>query len=445
MNYDLGGKPLPEPRVSPPEPPVAPRRSGRIIFWLVFLLLVAGAAALWRYHPWQKPAPATAASGSRSGGGRFNPDDAPQSVGVAQVVTGAMPEVVTALGTVTPLATVTVRTQLAGQLQQIAFTEGQMVKKGDFLAQVDPRPYEAALAQAQGTYGKDLALLNSAKVDLARYQTLAKQDSVAHQTLDTQAALVKQDEAQLIADQAAIDTQKLNIAYCHIAAPADGRVGLRQVDAGNYVQPADTNGIVVITLLDPISVVFSVPEDSLLRIMPRLNEGASLAVTAKDRADTTVLATGKVSTVDNQIDTTTGTVKVRAIFDNPKSVLFPNQFVNASLLVNTETGALLVPNAAVQRGAPGTFVYVVKPDNTVTIRKIAIGLNDSKNTVVTSGLQAGDTVVTDGVDRLREGAKVTVPDGTPVAADAGTADAAHPHPHHRRAAETPPASQAPSQ
>ena len=363
-------------------------------------LIVAVIVALVLWHPWSRP------SGGRQG---FNPANAPQSVGVASATSGDMPVVQTALGTVTPLATVTVQTQINGQLVDVGFREGQIVQKGDFLAQIDPRPYQAALAQAHGTLAKDQALLSEAKIDLVRYQTLWKQDSIAKQQVDTQASLLQQYQGQVITDQAAVDTQKLNLIYCHITAPVSGRVGLRQVDPGNYVQTTSSTGLVVITQLQPISVIFSIPEDGLSQVLPRMKAGAQLSVAALDRTDSHKIAEGTVSTVDNVIDTTTGTVKVRAIFENNDDALFPNQFVNARLLIDTMHNVVLVPNAAILRGAPGTFVYLVKPDNTVAVQKVTIGPNDGTMTAVTEGLKAGDVVVTDGTDRLKDGAHIRIP------------------------------------
>jgi multidrug efflux system membrane fusion protein len=289
---------------------------------------------------------------------------------------------------------------------QVGFTEGQLVKEGDFLAQIDPRPFEAVLAQAQGQLAKDTALYGQAQADLARYITLSKQDSIAHQQVEDQTFLVAQDKAAIATDQAMIDAAKLNTYYTHIVSPITGRVGLRLVDAGNYVQTTDPTGLVVITQLDPISVVFSTPEDNLPRITRRLNSGATLPVTVLDRSNVNKLATGTLTTFDNQIDTTTGTFKLRATFANPDNALFPSQFVNVRLLVDTVTGAVVVPNAAVQLGAMGSFVYVVKDDSTVAVRKIVTGAADATRTVVSEGLAVGDKVVIDGADRLRDGSKV---------------------------------------
>jgi multidrug efflux system membrane fusion protein len=283
-----------------------------------------------------------------------------------------------------------------------------MVNKGDFLAQIDPRPYQVALEQAQGQLAKDQALLKNSELDLTRYRTLVAQNSIARQTADTQVAVVQQNRGTVQADQAQVDTQKLNLTYCRIVAPVGGRVGLRQVDPGNYVQTSDPNGIVVITQLQPISVIFTLPEDSLQAVLRRVRGGQTLTVTAFDRSGTNRLDTGRLDTIDNQIDTSTGTVKLRATFDNPDQTLFPNQFVNIQLLVDTLRGADLIPNAAVQRGAPGTFVYVVKPDETVAAQPVTLGPGDDKRSVVTKGLEPGQLVVTDGADRLKDGAKVRV-------------------------------------
>ena len=396
-------------RVRVDEPLARPAQPGGVVShrprrsWvkrIVWLLLVAAivAAALW-YFPRPQIQPKEAARG-QSG--------APVPVGVAPVVKGDMPVTLSQLGTVTPLAMVTVKTQLSGYLVQVAFKEGQMVNKGDFLAQIDPRPYQVALQQAEAQLAKDQAALKNAQVDLQRYKTLVAQNSIARQTLDTQAATVQQQTAVVQADQAQIDTQKLNLTYCRIVAPVTGRVGLRQVDPGNYVQTSDANGIVVITQLQPISVIFTLPEDKLPAVARRVRQGATLNATAFDRSGTVKLDTGRLETIDNQIDTTTGTVKLRAFFDNADQALYPNQFVNIQLLVDTLQGADLVPNAAVQRGAPGTFVYVVKPDETVAAQPVTLGPGDDQRIVVTKGLEPGQIVVVDGADRLKDGAKVRV-------------------------------------
>jgi multidrug efflux system membrane fusion protein len=326
----------------------------------------------------------------------------------APVERGDLPIVLNALGTVTPLATVTVKTQIAGRLVSLGFQEGQLVKAGDFLAQIDPRPYQIALEQAQAQLVRDTALLNDARIDLARYRTLAAQDSIPRQQLDTQEYLVHQYEGTVRADEANVDSARLNLEYCHIVAPLGGRVGLRQVDQGNYLQTSDPNGIVVITQLQPISVIFTLPEDNVPAVVARLAAGAALPVTAYDRALTTKLATGTLLTVDNQIDTTTGTVRLRAQFDNRDTRLFPNQFVTTLLLVDTLKSTAIVPSAAIQRGAPGVFVYVVNDQRVVGLRPVKLGPTDGQRVAVSSGLDPGEHVVVDGADKLRDGAKVTL-------------------------------------
>ena len=387
--------------VAEPIAPVPPKRR-RWARPALALALAVAAVVVWRYL--ENPAPSTTEA-TRPAGAAGAPA---QTVRAAATASGQMPITIDALGVVTPFATVTVKTQIAGKLMEVGFKEGQLVEQGDFLAQIDPRPYQAALALAQGQLAKDSALYAQAQADLARYQTLSTQDSIARQQVEDQVFLVAQDKAAMAADQAQIDTANLNIAYCHIVAPVGGRVGLRQVDPGNYLQPSDTTGIVVIAQLDPISVVFSTPEDNLPPIAARLNAGATLPVTAFDRANVKQLATGTLTTYDNQVDVTTGTFKLRATFDNPDGVLFPNQFVNVRLLVDTLADAVLAPNAAIQLGANGSFVYVVGDDSTVAVRKVTTGPADATNTTIVSGLAVGENVVIDGADRLRDGAKVNV-------------------------------------
>lgn len=376
---------------------------GRTIRNIVIVLLAAG-ILVWIIRPSAQQQPA---------GGRFGAG-APISVNTAVVEKGDVKVVLNALGTVTPLATVTVLTQISGQLQHIGFQEGQMVKAGDFLAQIDPRPYQAALEQAQGTLAKDQALLKDAKLDMERYRKLVAQDSIASQQYDTQAALVQQYQGQVLADQASVDSARVNLNYCHIVSPVTGRVGLRQVDEGNYITPSSTtNGIVVVTQLQPISVIFTLPEDNILSIAKPVHNGAILTVAALDRGNTSVLANGKLTNIDNQVDTTTGTFKLRAQFDNSDESLFPNQFVNIQLLVDTLHDQMIVPTASVQRGAPGTFVYVANSDSTVSVRPVKLGVTEGEKQSVISGLKPGEIVVTDGVDRLRDGAKVTLPGNAP--------------------------------
>jgi membrane fusion protein, multidrug efflux system len=348
-----------------------------------------------------------------------NGQNGPVSVSVATAVSGDVQVNIPALGTVTPLATVTVRTQIIGTLQRIFFTEGQFVHQGDALAQIDPRPYEAALQQMEGNLKRDQALLADARLDLTRYENLVKEDSIAQQQLDTQRALVDQYVGTIEADEGQVKTAQVNLVYTHITAPVTGRVGLRQVDQGNYVTPGDTNGIVLLNQLQPITVIFTIPEDNVPAVMKRLHAGATLTVGAFDRTNATKIADGNLLTVDNSIDVTTGTVKLRAQFDNADSALFPNQFVNVQLLVDVLHDQVIMPNAAVRRGAPNgvttTFVYLVNPDRTVSVRPVTLGVVDGEKVAVTAGLKPGEVVVTEGGDRLREGAQVLLPSSAPVA------------------------------
>jgi len=380
------------------------RRRG---FWIVVgLVFVVG--VVW----WIRQAPQTERTG------RFGATGAPMPVVAATVDKGDVDIAFNALGTVTPLATVTIVSQISGQLTRVAFREGDMVKQGDLLAEIDSRPYEFALQNAQGQLARDQALLENARLDLSRYESLASQSAVPKQTLDTQRSLVAQYQGAVITDQAAIETQKLNINYCHIVAPVSGRVGLRLVDQGNYISTASSTGLVVITQLQPISAIFTMPEDNLPPIQKRLQANATLAATAFDRTGNTMLAAGTLTTLDNQIDTTTGTVKLRAQFANDDFALFPNQFVNIRLLVDVLRDATVAPVAAIQRGAPGTFVYLINPDGaSVSVRKVALGPGDATRVSITSGLSPGDRVVIDGADKLREGAKILLREQ---AGDAGT-------------------------
>lgn len=394
---------------------------------VIVLAVVLGLAFLVVKHIVQPPEQRSEArnrfnrGGGGFGGGRRNGNnnqDQAVAVATATVSTGDIQIRIPALGTITPLATVTVRTQISGQLQKIVFKEGQLVKQGEFLAQIDPRPYEAALAQAQGMLRKDQSLLADAKLDLKRFEELIKEDSVAQQQLDTQRALVEQYEGTIETDQAQIKTAQINLAYCHIISPVTGRIGLRQVDEGNYVTPGDANGIAVVTQLQPITAIFAIPEDNVGPIMQRLRSGAELQVEAYDRSNANKLAVGKLVTVDNQIDVTTGTVKLRAQFDNQDGALFPNQFVNIQLLQDTLHDQTIMPAAAVHRGAPNgvnsTFVYRVKDDSTAAVVPVKLGVADGESVGVVSGLSVGDVVVTEGGDRLRDGAQVELPANTPI-------------------------------
>jgi len=311
----------------------------------------------------------------------------------------------------------------------VAFTEGENVTQGQFLAQVDPRPYQIALEQYQASLAKDEAALAQARSDLARYHQLAAQDSISAQQVADQEFLVQQDEAATQVDQANIDNEKLNLVYCHITSPVAGRIGLRLVDPGNYVTSGSSTGLAVVTTISPTTVEFSVAQADLAPVLVRLGQGATLTATAYASDDSTKLEDGVLSAVDNQMDTSTGMVKLRATFANADGALFPNEFVNVHLLVNTLTDATLVPSPAVQSGAPGSYVYVVNPDDTVSVQNVTTGPTDGTNTVITKGVSPGDVVVTDGVDRLSDGAKVTVAI-TPTSAPSGQGKGKGRH-HHK--------------
>lgn len=333
----------------------------------------------------------------------------PNAIVAATVEKGAIPITFDALGTVAPLASTTVRTQIAGQLTQIAFHEGQAVQKGHFLAQIDPRPFEFALAQFEGQLRRDQALLRTAEDDLLRYRKLAAQASISKQQAENQEHVVEQFRGTIAIDQALVDKARLDVAYCRIVAPVDGRVGLRQVDLGTYLQTGDANGIVIVTQIRPITVIFSLSQDKLPAVAPRWRRGDKLSVSVFDSGYTMELARGALTAIDNQIDPGTGTVKLRAEFPNEDEALFPNQFVNARLLVEVVQDAALAPAAAIQHGAPGDFVYLVRPDDTVTLRTVKLGPTSGQLVAIVEGLAPGDRIVVDGADRLREGARVVQP------------------------------------
>jgi multidrug efflux system membrane fusion protein len=395
----------------PPIPESSPHRPHwlrRPWLWILVLCGLGAGAALYYYYPLGATTPAADGKAAGKGAGKGDPARQSAPVVAQAVVKGDLNIFLTGLGTVTPLATVTVKSRVDGQLMRVLFKEGQAVKAGELLAEIDPRPFQVVLTQVEGQAARDQSLLANARLDLERYKTLFTQDSIAKQQLDTQASLVQQYEAALKVDQGAIDSARLQLVYTRITAPISGRVGLRQVDAGNIVRAGDTTGLVVITQLQPITVVFTIPQDSLPLVLKRWQSGDKLPVEAWDREQKTRLATGALLTVDNVVDVSTGTVRLKAQFPNTDESLFPNQFVNIRLLVETQTDLTIMPAAALQRGSQGTYAYVVKDDQTVTLRPIKLGPTEGDRIAIASGLEPGERVVVDGADRLREGARVDV-------------------------------------
>jgi multidrug efflux system membrane fusion protein len=395
------------PRTPPSTTTFSPSASkSRWWAWLVLLVIVAG--VVWYYRGRNAEADAAAAGGKGPGGaaGMGAAGGFVVPVVVATATKGDLPVFLNGLGNVTAFNTVTVRSRVDGQIVKINFTEGQYVKEGDSLVEIDPRPYQVQLEQAQGQLAKDQAQLRDVQVDYERFKLLFQEGVIPKQQLDTQQAQVGTFEGAIKADNATIDNAKLLITYSHITAPISGRVGLRLVDIGNMVHATDTNGLLVITQLQPIATLFSLPQDQLPQVMARMKKGAPISVEAYDRDNTTKLATGKLLTIDNQIDTTTGTYKLKAVFDNARNELFPNQFVNVHLLVDTKKSVVLVPTTAILRGPQGTYVFAVGSDNKVKIHIVSLAETNGNITGVASGLNAGDVVVTDGQDKLQEGSKV---------------------------------------
>jgi multidrug efflux system membrane fusion protein len=390
----------------PPDPPAKAPRPGNRRRWvyIAVVLILAVGAFIWVRSP------ASPGSTQKSGSGKSGRGGAPAVTPVvaAKASTGNIGVYLTGLGAITPIATVTIKSRVDGQLMSVHFKEGDPVKQGDPLIDIDPRPYQAVLTESEGQLVRDQALLANARVDLTRYQTLLAQDAIPEQQLATQRALVTQYEGTVKNDEGLVDAARLNVTYCHITAPLSGVVGLRLVDPGNIIHAADTNGMLVITQIEPISVIFTIPEDQLGPIVQKMRAGQKLTVDAWDRDMKNELASGYLATLDNQIDQATGTLKLRALFDNAKHNLFPNQFINARLLQQEKTGVTLLPTTAIQRNTNDTYVYLVKPDSTVTVRTIKVGTTEADQSEIVSGLSPGDTVVMTGVDRLQEGSKVAV-------------------------------------
>ena len=383
------------------------RTAAKNHWWVWLLLLVIVGGGYWYYRGRNSQADAAGAGAKGPGGTAIGaPGSFVVPVVVAAATKGDLPVFLNGLGNVTAFNTVTVRSRVDGQIVKINFTEGQYVKEGDSLVEIDPRPYKVQLEQAEGQLAKDQAQLKDVQVDYERFKLLFQEGVIPKQQLDSQQAQVGTFEGAIKADNATIDNAKLQIMYSHITAPISGRVGLRLVDIGNMVHATDTNGLVVITQLQPIATLFSLPQDQLPQVMARMKKGAPITVEAYDRDNTTKLATGKLLTIDNQIDTTTGTYKLKAVFDNAHNELFPNQFVNVHLLVDTKKNVVLIPTTAILRGPQGTYVFAVGSDNKVKIHIVSLAETNGNITGVTAGLSAGDVVVTDGQDKLQEGSKV---------------------------------------
>ena len=401
-------------RVTPPRKRLSRRAS--IIGSVIAVLLLAGTG--WLAWHLTRPATDTGAAGGGPGGA-FRRGPPSTTVGVATAEKASIPIVLEALGTVTPQATVRVRPQVSGVLEKVLFKEGQMVKAGELLATIDPRQFEMALMQATGQRQRDEAQLDSARVQLQRFKTLLEQDSIARQEVDTQAALVKQLEGTVVVDKANEGTARLNLGYTRVVAPVSGRVGLRTVDVGNVVSSGDANGVALITQVSPIDVVFSIPQDRAGELQQNAGGSTAMKVVALDRTRTTTLDTGVFASLDNQVDTTTGTVRAKARFANSKLSLFPSQFVNVQLQVKTLDDAVVVPVTALRLGGSGDYVYVLNADRTVSLRTVQRGQATAEKIVITSGLKAGERVITEGADRLKDGASVVLPGDAPGAGMGG--------------------------
>jgi multidrug efflux system membrane fusion protein len=395
-------------------------------WWLWIVVLGLLAVGIWYYRAAHSTSEAGAKGAAGSSYGKGGPGDfgmfGPVPVVVATAQKGDLPVYLIGLGSAAAFNTVTVRSRVDGQIVKVNFTEGQFVHEGDALIEIDPRPYQVMLEQAEGQLAKDQAQLHDVQVDFERYTTLYNEGVVPKQQVDTQQAQVGQFQGSIKADQATIDNAKLQLVYSRITAPISGRVGLRLVDIGNIVHATDTTGLLVITQLQPISVIFTLPQDQLQQVLVKIRGGGVLPVQAYDRDDTTKIADGKLATIDNQIDPTTGTYKLKAIFSNDNNVLFPNQFVNVHMLVDTKRNVVIVPAAAIQRGPQGTYVYVVSKGDTVNIRVVTVAQTTGNNIGVSAGLNGGDVVVIDGQDKLQNDSKV-IPSTSPTGGAAGGASA----------------------
>lgn len=393
-------------------------------YWLPFIAisLIGGFLLYPKFVPAKTDEDQPAKRGEKKG-----PPNRQSTVSVAPAISGELNVFLNGLGTVTPKNSVTVKPRVDGQIMRLAFQEGQFVRAGDLLAEIDPRPFQVQLAQAEGQMARDQALLTNARADLERYRTLLEQDSIARQQLDTQESLVRQYEAVVKTDQSLIANARLQLTYSRVTAPISGRIGLKQVDAGNIVRTSDANGLVVITQLQPITTVFTIPEDQLPPVMQSVRHGKRLKVEAFDRAQTSKLADGALLTVDNQIDVNTGSIKLKAEFENKDSALFPNQFVNVRLHLDTLKNVTLIPSAAVQRGPKGTFTFVLNPDKTVALRPVKTGGTEGSQMAIEEGISPGELVVVDGLDKLRDGAKVSLAGerGGPEGADGRTRGKRH--------------------